>query len=102
MAVTTPKGYRLVQVFLSRSLRGSFEVAVEWTAAKRKRLHCTCPGFARGTCTHVRYVRARMVDGVYPANLSPAAYSRWDIPMAQEDQELFRYLMLLHSEVVVL
>lgn len=102
LPVTTPKGFRLVQVFLSPHLRGTYEVAIEWIAGPRRRLHCTCPGFARGTCKHVRYVRERLVDGNYPIQLHEKAYAHWDVEFAKEDQNLFRYLMLRHSKLVLL
>lgn len=79
---------RLLQVFLSPTCRGIYEVTVD---LENGRLRCNCPGFkARDTCKHRRWVQARQGEGGEYLVPLPPGVSESDIVAAGKDPETWR------------
>lgn len=79
---------RLLQVFLSPTCRGIYEVSIN---TENGRMRCTCPGFkARDTCKHRRWVQNRRgEDGEFLVPLPPGV-SESDIHEAGKDADTWR------------
>jgi uncharacterized Zn finger protein len=90
---------KLVQIFLSPTSPGVYEVSVD----KGKNYHCTCPGYrGRGICKHTKFVDARVKqnNGTYPLEISTRV-TQEDADKAQESNESFREFLLKFGKIEV-
>jgi hypothetical protein len=98
--MTTKDDYRLLQVFLSSTMRGVFEVAINGLG----HLRCTCPGFrVRNVCKHLEFVADRLVrsGGEYTIAVPVGIGANACIEAAQSE-ETFRQFVLHYGAVEVL
>jgi hypothetical protein len=92
--------YRLLQVFLSPTARGIFEVS----ANALGKLHCTCPGYrVRLRCKHLEYVVERLIrNGGEYSLIVPAGLDADFCAEAMRDPDTFREFVLRYGSVEVL
>lgn len=93
--------WRTVQVFLSPSMSGIFEVEID---VEDGSLRCNCMSFkSRNVCKHSRFVKGKMdVNGGHYAVLVPANVTEEDLEEANADPETFRSFVLKNGKIEVL
>ena len=93
--------WRTVQVFLSPTLTGIFEVEAD---VDNGRVRCNCPTYrSRVACKHTRFVKKRIDenDGHYSV-VVPSFIADEDIEKASETPEGFREFVVRWGKVEVL
>lgn len=93
--------WRTVQVFLSSSAAGVFEVEVD---IESKDMRCTCPVWRKSNlCKHIRFVKDRMTfnKGHYSI-MVPHEVPEELAAEANEDSQKFREFVLRYAKIEVL
>lgn len=92
------KDWRTIQVFLSHSGSGIYEVEM---TTDGKSIRCNCRTFkSRKECRHSTFVSSKMDNGYYPILVHPSARDE-DIAEHVSDRERFRKFVIKYAKIEV-